>query len=119
MTPPIVSRRQRLADLAGMTLVAGGTLCYARAFAGMQRLQHVKPAVGQLPRGTTLFAATAEYSAHAKLAYIGLAVAAIGIVVSVGSAVAWRRERRHGEQGATAEHPLPHEARADAPSAAA
>jgi hypothetical protein len=102
MTPRTVSRALRLADLSGLLLVVGGAVCYGRAFLGMRQLQHAKPLPMPLPPGSTIFAATAEFSAQARLAYVGLGLVAAGVMVGVGSAMLWRRGRRADEAAAVA-----------------
>ena len=96
--PARVSRSLRVADLVGLFLVASGAVCYARAFIGMRRLEHVKPLVGRLPAGSTLFAAMAEFSGYTRLAYAGLGLVAAGIVVAMTSAMLWRGRRRAAER---------------------
>lgn len=104
-----VSRSLRVADLVGLLLVVAGAACYARAFLGMRRLEHAKP-LAKLEPGVNLFAALAEFSGYARLAYVGLGLVAAGIVVGIGSAMAWRHRRR---AAAPADAP-----RADTPLAA-
>ena len=96
-----VPRAYRLADMLGLFLVAAGMLCYARAFVGMQRLQFAKP-LAKLTPGMNLFAAMAEFSGYARLAYVGLGITAAGVAVGMGSAYLLRRGRRRAAAASAA-----------------
>jgi hypothetical protein len=85
MAPP-VSRRGRLLDVVGLTLLVAGLACYAYAYMGLRELESVQAAPG-----TPAFAAVMRFDRMWKLSQLGIAVAAVGLVTAVIAAVVGRR----------------------------
>ena len=85
-TPKPARATPRL-DAAALALLAVGTLCFARGFAGLTRLRD-----GYVP-STAPWAATQQFSRDERLSFAGLAIIAVGIVLGVVATVI--THRRH------------------------
>jgi hypothetical protein len=84
--PLPVSRRARLLDIAGLTLLVVGLACYTYAYMGLRELESVQAAPG-----TPAFAAVLRFDRMWKLSQLGIAIGAVGLVTAVVAAIVGRR----------------------------
>lgn len=82
-------------DAASLTMLVIGGVCFARGFAGLARLRD-----GYVP-STAPFAATQQFARDERLAVVGLALAALGLVVGIVATVLARRRRTEQQRRAT------------------